>query len=67
MYWIVEPTHSDDIDCYAIPAETEENHREALELAKQVMEDRWDALKPGESVTVTIKLEDGPMPETFYV
>jgi len=64
MHWIITPTHDDDIDCYAIPAETEANHREALEMAQQVIESRWDGLSAGESATVTIKLVDAPMPET---
>jgi hypothetical protein len=63
MYWKVCPTHEDNIDYYAMPAVTEQDHREALEQAQEVMESRWDALNPGESATVTITLCDAPMPE----
>ena len=67
MYWKIEPYQTNDADCCVLPAETEEDHRAALEYAQARMEDIWDGLEVGEKKTITIQLCEGKMPETDYL
>lgn len=65
MYWQIEPYHSDSADCCVLPANTEEEHRAALEYAKERLEEVWDEMEPGESRDITLKLRNGEMPEVI--
>lgn len=63
MFWEVTPYHTKDADSCVLPAQTEDNHRAALEYAKDRLEELWDQLSPGESASVTIEFCSGDMPE----
>jgi hypothetical protein len=41
-YWIITPHLRSDCDNAALPAETEEDHRKALDYAQHVLEMQWD-------------------------
>lgn len=66
MYWKIEPYNNGDADYCVMPAESEEDHRAALEYAQARIEDGWDQLKSGKKAVVTIELCDGDMPECDY-
>ena len=63
MYWKITPYHSSSADCCVLPAETEENHREALKYAKNRLEDIWEGIEIGESKVITLELCDGDILE----
>jgi len=62
MYWKIEPYHSSSADCCVLPAETEDDHRNALEYAKNRLIDSWDGIEAGESKAITIELCNGDIP-----
>ena len=66
MYWRVEPYNTHDADYCVMPADTEADHRAALEYAQARIEDGWDQLEPGQKATVTIELCEGDMPECAF-
>jgi len=63
MYWQITPYHNSDADCACFPAETEADHRAALEYAQERLEMAWDQLTLGMLASVTIELCNGEMPE----
>jgi hypothetical protein len=63
MYWKITPYHNSDADICIMPGDTEEEHREALDYAKERLEESWDILIPGKSATVVIECCEGEMPE----
>lgn len=65
MYWRISPYHDlSEADECVMPADTEANHRSALEYAQKRLEAGWDATAHGKrTVTVTMELCDGDMPE----
>ena len=62
MYWQIKPYHTSDADYWVGPAETESDHRVALEYAKARLEQAWDELDPGMLASVTIECCIGEMP-----
>lgn len=63
MYWKIEPYETRDADYCVMAAETEDDHRAALDYAYKRLEDQWDQLRPGEEAMVTIRLCEGEVPE----
>ena len=63
MYWEISPYHNQDADCRVMSAESDEDHHKALEYATERLEQAWDELEPGKTVTVTMGLHDDPMPD----
>ena len=63
-YWEITPHDNSDYDSCVLPAETEGDHRAALEYAKAQLESLWDstAHNVGKK-TVTIELHLGQMPD----
>ena len=57
-YWMIEPYSNNDFDYCVMPADTEEQHRKALEYAIERLEAAWDSLEVGEKATVTLELKD---------
>lgn len=63
-YWTITPHQSRDYDVAVMPAETEADHRAALEYAQARLEEAWDSLaSEGGPKSVTIELHPGPMPD----
>ena len=63
-YWEISPHYDSDYDSSVMPAETEKDHRAALEYAKDRLESAWDSLAHEEGPkSVTIQLHKGPMPD----
>jgi hypothetical protein len=63
-YWEVAPHENTDYDSALFPAETEDNHRAALDYAKERLESLWDsAIAGGGAQTVSITLHKGDMPD----
>ena len=56
MHWEIEPYHDNEADICEMPAKTEDDHREALEYAKDRLEELWDDLEIGQEATVKIRL-----------
>ena len=67
MYWKITPYHNEDADFCVLPAETEEDNREALKYAQERIEEGWDATAHG-SFTVIVKMElcVGPIPTMLF-
>jgi hypothetical protein len=63
MYWEIIPSDDNDCDYIAMPGDTDIQHRNALKRAKDILEIEWDACKPGDTVTVSMKLCEGERPE----
>lgn len=63
MYWEITPHKSPDFDSCVMPGNTEQDHQDALEYAKDVLEQGWDEVTPGDVVTVSIQIIDGVMPD----
>lgn len=63
-YWQVTPTEdSASYDIAVFPAETEVDHRSALEYAQLRLEGAWDQAEPGSGqMVVTIEYCAGDMP-----
>lgn len=55
-HWEIEPYHSSDADICVLPAETEDDHRKALEYAENRLEELWDGMEIGQEATVKIRL-----------
>lgn len=51
MYWKIEPCYEEDADYAVLPADTEADHRTALEYAQGRLEYLWDEVGEGESAT----------------
>lgn len=66
MYWQITPYHTNDADYWVGPAETEADHRAALEYAQARLEQAWDQLEPGMLASVTIERCIGEMPSTDF-
>ena len=62
-HWEVEPYHNTDADMCIFPAETEKDHREALEYATKRLEELWDGLEIGQEGIVKIRLCKGEIKE----
>ena len=63
-YWTITPHENRDYDVAVLPAETEADHRAALDYAQRQMEDAWDSLSiDGGPRTVTLELHGGPIPD----
>jgi hypothetical protein len=58
-YWEITPHEDSSYDFCLMPANTEEQHRAALEYAQARLESGWDGLEVGQEITVTIKLCEG--------
>ena len=56
MYWEIEPYHSSEADICKLPANTDEDHWEALKYAKDRLEELWDDMEVGEEGVVKIRL-----------
>jgi hypothetical protein len=63
-YWEITPHENKDYDSAIMPAETENDHRAALEYAQARLESLWDSLAWEEGPkTVTIEMKKGEMPD----
>lgn len=60
-YWEITPYHNNDTDSCVLPAETEKDHRAALEYAQDRLEQLWDesANDIDTEINVSMKLCDG--------
>jgi len=63
MYWEIMPYHNNNADVCVMPANSEEDHRRALEYAMERLEMAWDGLNLGQTAMVTISLRFGDMPD----
>lgn len=63
MYWEIRPYHNNDADSCVLPAETQADHKAALEYAQARLEEAWDQLQPGMMASVTIERCQGDMPQ----
>ena len=59
MYWEIEPYHTTQADSCIMPATTEKDHREALNYAKDRLEELWDSAEVGEERTLSLSLMEG--------
>jgi len=65
-YWTVTPHEDSQYDCCILPAESEADHRAALEYAQARLESLWDSTAwdgSPKQVTVTMEIKDGEMPQ----
>lgn len=63
-YWEITPHKNKYFDSTIMPAETEGDHRAALEYAMERLEALWDSAAYNEGPkTVTIELHNGEIPE----
>ena len=65
-YWEITPHESDEFDYCVMPAETETDHRAALEYAQARLEQLWDSTAwegSPKKVSVTIEIKKEPMPD----
>ena len=65
-YWEISLSTDYSFDSEVWPGGTEEQHREALERANEILEWGWDNCAEGEEFTMAIKLHEGNMPEEDY-
>tara|TARA_Y100000310_G_scaffold63841_1_gene59267 strand:+ start:45 stop:242 length:198 start_codon:yes stop_codon:yes gene_type:complete len=63
MYWEIEPYHTNEADICQLPAETEEDHRKAIDYAQARLFELWDRLEEGQEATVKIRLVKGVIKE----
>jgi hypothetical protein len=64
VYWEITPHENNDYDSAIMPAETEADHRAALEYAKARLESLWDSLACDDGLkAVTIELKTGVVPD----
>lgn len=63
MYWKITPHYNNDADETIMPADSNRQHLDALEYAKERLESLWDQAKPGETIVVTMALVDGDLPD----
>ena len=65
-FWKIEPYNNHDADYCVMPANTETDHRSALEYAQARIEAGWDQIKEGQKTTVTIELCTGELPDNCF-
>lgn len=55
--WVVTPHHSEDADESWLAADTDDDHREALEYAQNLLGDLWDLYDPASKEPITVTME----------
>lgn len=63
-HWEITPYHDrEEADLAVLPAETDADHHAALDYAKERLESLWDGTDLDKTITVTMTLRSGPMPD----